>query len=171
MNATNNAKESTMESIHVFEKAGLGKAPFRYVGCERKTFQAAPDAPVQCGGACQFCGHEISMFCYIVSADGKRFHVGSDCVAKTGDAGLKSQVNRDKRKLQIAREEDRIEAARKALVENSELLAALSDTPDPSRHGFNANAREWCSWMIHNAGHKGRMDAVRYLKKVHGLKV
>lgn len=73
---------------HVFEAAGLGKAPFRCVGVVEVTYQACPGAPIQPGGSCDYCGTGISIHCKIKSADGKEFKVGSDCVRKTGDAGL-----------------------------------------------------------------------------------
>ncbi len=41
---------------HVFERAGLGLAPFRFVGMEEKTFQACPGAPIQAGSSCDYCG-------------------------------------------------------------------------------------------------------------------
>jgi hypothetical protein len=74
--------------LHVFERAGLGKAPFRFIGAQEVFFQATPDAPRQCGGSCDFCGTGIVTFCFIRSADGREFKVGSDCLRKTGDAGL-----------------------------------------------------------------------------------
>lgn len=74
--------------LHVFERAKLGKAPFRVVGYFEKTYQAAPGAPVQTGGSCAYCGTGISLHCRISSNDGREFVVGSDCVARTGDAGL-----------------------------------------------------------------------------------
>lgn len=74
--------------VHVFERAGLGKAPFRFVGFYEKTYQACPGAPIQPGSTCDYCGQGIMICCEILSADGKRFKVGSDCVNKTGDRGL-----------------------------------------------------------------------------------
>ena len=40
---------------HCFERAGLGKAPFRLVGFFECKWQAAPDAPVQPGKSCDYC--------------------------------------------------------------------------------------------------------------------
>ena len=74
--------------MHVFERAGLGKAPFRFVGSFEKVFQATPDSPRQPGGTCDFCGTGIMICCAIRGADGREFKVGSDCLRKTGDAGL-----------------------------------------------------------------------------------
>jgi hypothetical protein len=73
---------------HCFERAGLGRAPFKIVGSFECKFQAAPGAPVQPGGSCDYCGQGIMYAVAIKSADGKTFKVGCDCVARTGDAGL-----------------------------------------------------------------------------------
>ena len=74
--------------IHVFQRAGLGLAPFRVSGFTKITYQACPGAPVQPGGSCDYCGTGIMYACLIQSSDGKQFKVGCDCVAKTGDSGL-----------------------------------------------------------------------------------
>ena len=76
------------QAAHKFESAGLGKAPFRFIGYEHKTYQAHPSAPVQVGGSCDYCGQGISNMYHVKSADGNRFKVGSDCIAKVDDKGL-----------------------------------------------------------------------------------
>ncbi len=86
-----------MEKLtHPFEAAGLGKAPFRVVGFEVRKFQACHDAPVQCGGSCMYCGTGIMNFFFIkgCAPDDETFHVGCDCVRKTGDIKLRKDVNR-----------------------------------------------------------------------------
>lgn len=64
---------------HVFEQAGLGKAPFQVVDVYR---EPDPDMHI---GFCNYCGHEIVVICCIKSSDGKFFKVGSSCVKKTCD--------------------------------------------------------------------------------------
>jgi hypothetical protein len=81
--------------MHVFERRGLGKAPFAVVGSYTSVFQATPDAPKQPGTCCDYCGTGIMYVVSIRSRDNRTFKVGSDCVAKTGDAGLiKAYKNR-----------------------------------------------------------------------------
>jgi hypothetical protein len=82
---TDNAAEV---GLHVFEKAGLGKAPFRCIGYEQRTYQACPGAPIQVGGSCDYCGTGIIDTFILRGSDKKTFKVGSDCVMRTGDAGL-----------------------------------------------------------------------------------
>lgn len=106
---------STDTAIHCFEKSGLGKAPFRCVGLfslpSPSLAERNPDAfnnalrelprGVGCG-SCQYCGTAIMHNFLIQSADGMRFVVGSDCVARTGDAGLVKQVRAER--LKVVRE-------------------------------------------------------------------
>lgn len=95
----------TEPAVHVFEKAGLGRAPFRCVGVasipSSSLAETNPTAynnalamlPKGLGcGSCSFCGTGIMHNFIISSADDRRFVVGSDCVAKTGDAGLVKQT-------------------------------------------------------------------------------
>lgn len=146
-------------TIHVFERAGLGKAPFTYIGWEKRTYQACPGAPIQPGATCDYCGTAICFVFLIDSADHRRFKVGSDCVAKTGDRGLKKAVDQEVRERERQdrhqRDQARIENARQALTEPvRERLAAkphpyggqralLRDQDAPGRGGVEpANGRE-----------------------------
>lgn len=81
--------------IHCFENAKLGKAPFRVVGFEVRKYQACPGAPVQPGASCDYCGTGIMNVFHIKGAgvEDTPFKVGCDCVAKTGDGGLRKAVN------------------------------------------------------------------------------
>lgn len=102
--------------IHCFEKAGLGNAGFRCVGlysipspslAEKNPTAynlALSEMPrdLHCG-SCAFCGTAIMHNFIIESADDRRFVVGSDCVARTGDAGLIKEVKRER--VRIAQEQ------------------------------------------------------------------
>lgn len=65
-------------------------APFRCVGVTKNVYSAAPGHS-QPGGMCDYCGTGIMYEYRIVSADGRKFVVGSDCVDKV-DAKLSRQV-------------------------------------------------------------------------------
>lgn len=87
-----------MDKVHVFEQSGLGKAPFVFLGTEEIHSHAfGIDGPFYSdqdfGGSCDYCGHYIRIGCHIQSADGKHFVVGTDCVKKTGDDGLRNRLN------------------------------------------------------------------------------
>jgi hypothetical protein len=70
-------------STHPFEKAGLGYAPFRCVGCRENWF-VMPGFGRKPGGTCDYCGTGILYEFVIKDKNGKSFVVGCDCVAKTG---------------------------------------------------------------------------------------
>jgi hypothetical protein len=74
--------------VHVFERAGLGTAPFRVIGYDELKHSDGPGCPVRPGGSCDYCSTAIMYACVIQGSDGRTFKVGCDCVAKTGDAGL-----------------------------------------------------------------------------------
>ena len=130
-----NRTDSTAEiGMHVFERAGLGKAPFRYCGMTESKYQACHGAPVQPGSSCDYCGQGIMYVCEISSADGRRFKVGCDCVARTGDAGLIAahkhspevrKINREKAAARDARNREAW-AAIMADQDSIEILAACN---------------------------------------------
>lgn len=154
-------------SVHVFERAGLGPAPFRYVGYERKTYQAAPGAPVQPGSSCDYCGTGIIDVCMIQAADGRRFKVGSTCVNKTGDAGLVDPVRRAVRKAKAeqrkAAETARIDAAFIRLDASESLRAAFRGFAHPKLE--NLTLLDWANWQATRAGHAGRLALARRIER------
>ena len=81
------------DQIHIFEKAGLGLAPFKLIGFADRPFQL-PDGTIKAGGTCDYCSQGIRTAAVILSADGKRFDVGCDCVRKVGDAGMIKAVKK-----------------------------------------------------------------------------
>ena len=119
--------------IHVFQKAGLGLAPFHCVGFASipspSLAEQNPTAynnalallPRGIGcGSCQYCGTAIMHNFIIESSDGHRFVVGSDCVAKTGDAGLIREV----KVRRVRAKQEKREAARKLARADREALWA-----------------------------------------------
>jgi hypothetical protein len=125
--------------VHVFERAGLGLAPFRVYDFMTITYQACPGAPVQPGGSCDYCGTGIMYACLIQSSDGKRFKVGCDCVNKTGDKGIiqaykKSAAYRDhQRQLRNAQYLVKHEKAQ-ALLAFPEIRSELQSKPHPNSY-------------------------------------
>lgn len=102
---------SNETTLHPFEAANLGQAPFRLVGIRKNVYSAAPGHS-QPGGCCSYCSQGILWECVIRSHDGKVFAVGQDCVRKL-DRDDNRLVDAVKRELaRIAREER--DAAREA---------------------------------------------------------
>lgn len=100
-------------AVHVFERAGLGRAPFRFERFEVSKYQACHGAPIQPGTSCDYCGTGIMNVFWIRSADAKEFKVGCDCVHKTGDAGL----------VKAVRDEERRQARAKSTAKRDEQAA------------------------------------------------
>lgn len=90
----NDATTTECSKVHPFELAGLGVAPFRFVGWHESKFQACPGAPVKAGSSCDFCAQSIMIVCVIEDAHGRRFKVGCDCARKAGGAKLVARVEK-----------------------------------------------------------------------------
>lgn len=83
-----------MQVVHVWEGAGLGKAPYRFLGLEVSKFQACPGAPVKAGSSCDYCPASIMNCFWFESADGKPFKVGCECFYKANaDRSLRAKVD------------------------------------------------------------------------------
>ena len=169
-------EDGTMEhELHKFEKAGLGKAPFRVVGHEEKRGPIdmgnglTVGAPGQPMGTCDFCGTGIVDCFRIASSDGKTFVVGSVCVHKTGDAGLikrdQTEINRKRTAQRHAREAEKI-VALKAKLADPVIRESLSDAPHPLwfRQAKGDTLLDWAEWMIAHSGNSGKMAVLRALR-------
>lgn len=148
--------DGRLDSIHRFERAGMGKAPFTVVGFGREIFQAIPgdpSCPIQPGTSCDYCGTGIMDVAYIESADGKRSKVGCDCVQKAGDGGLLTRIKRspEYRTLQRQKRQAKDEAIKAE-------FARLIEDPKISHHRAGFDYRwKWC-------GAAGRYRIVRELR-------
>lgn len=147
------------ETIHCFEAAGLGKAPFSYAGMVVQDISYGMRnitvGGVQCqtkpGGTCQYCGTYIVNMFNVESADGKQFHVGCECIRKTGDSGLIRKVEEDvkimERKKRAARKAKQ-NADDKELCESTNLASfAGKPHPTPTRAANGETLADWMNWM------------------------
>lgn len=184
----------TTPTMHPFEEAGLGAAPFRCVGVSRRvgpitlengTQVGAPGQPM---GSCAYCGTGIADCYHIRSADGKRFVVGCDCVLKISrkdnvKSGAKTDLERD-----VLRERRRLEADKRAEKRNAkwerdmirvragiailegnigvrDLLAAQPSPNEYRATQLRETRLDWATWMMHNAGMTSRLEIVRELER------
>lgn len=152
------------ETIHAFEQAGLGKAPFRYVGMEYQEIsygQAvvghAGGVPITTkpGGTCAYCGQYIVNMFGVESADGNRFHVGCECIRKTGDAGMMKLVDRDEKKRKKAQREAAEKRRKQRDRETCEnelqgVAYLLAEKPHPNNYRAADGETElsYVKWMI-----------------------
>jgi hypothetical protein len=164
-------------TIHPFEAAGLGKAPFRYIGMENQALNAhgmrkigetgGVEISTKPGGTCDYCGTYIVQMCNIVSADGNRFHVGCDCVGKVGDPELVRVVEQDAKKhraaLKANRDKARIAAATAKLPA---VQGTLNAQPHPSEWGAKNGKTllDYVRWMLENAGNAGKLRAAKMIE-------
>lgn len=123
------------EKVHKFERAGLGKAPYKYLGVTEHKFKAAPGEPVKAGGSCDYCAMAIMYAVQLQGACGKRFKVGCECGLSVGGAGIEKRVaswqREHERGLRKARKAAKAE---KCKVEYAALLAELAAMGE--REGF-----------------------------------
>jgi hypothetical protein len=177
MNTTQTAATET--TVHPFERAGLGKAPFRFDGMaqqdlcygevmlNRAEYERTGIAlTTKRGGTCAYCGAAIVNMCNIVSADGKRFHVGCDCVSLTGDSNLVRKVKAATlaadRKKRAARAET-VKAELSALLADETARASLAALPHPtaSRAAQGETLLSSLEWLAERAGAAGRARALK----------
>lgn len=94
--------EQEMILTHKFTEAGLGQAPFRFTGISENLFKMA-DGSCKPGGSCDFCFTGIRYEHHIVSADGQKSKVGSECIQRVADAKLVQASKLAKKKLERER--------------------------------------------------------------------
>lgn len=99
-------------AIHTFEKAGLGIAPFYCTGMfSIPSPSMAADNPTAYNnamsmlprgmgaGSCAYCGMSITHNFMVKDSTDRRFVVGSECVNRTGDAGMIKTVKAERSKI------------------------------------------------------------------------
>jgi hypothetical protein len=168
---------TTTNTIHPFEAAGLGLAPFRYVGMVQQNVSGGlrslgtsggVEFFTKPGGTCAYCGTYIVQMFNIRSADGKEFHVGCDCVRKTGDNNLIRIIEQDekaaRKATKLARENARIAAAVAKLPAVQGTLAA---EPHPTEAAANRGRTllDWVRWMLENAGQAGKLRVASVIER------
>jgi len=156
----------TTEKEHVFETAGLGKAPFTFVGMyvSRGPIRTELNGVVcevgyagQPMGTCEYCGNGIANCFQIKSADGKSFIVGSECVMKTGDNGLRAKVNEVKTAIQHEKDDTFILEGMKWVEDNAEALKL-------TKHG-KYTLYDSLLWYKKNAGRSGMIRILKFARK------
>lgn len=168
------------ELIHVFEERGLGKAPFKFIDVITKVgpyllkreggvehYVGAPGQPV---GSCQFCGNTIANCCVIQDANGKTFEVGSDCVFKVA-INDKTMVSAVRKAVNLKAKETRHERERARIAWAAVNIGRVKDSWRQKLHPYKSMADDgkslwdWASWMLANAGNKGKLEVVKRLEQ------
>lgn len=162
--------------MHIFESAGLGKAPYTFIGIEKRTYQACYGAPVQPGSSCMFCSTGIVYLFWLRSADGKKFFVGSDCIMKSGDAGLKSvidpHVKAHEREMRQERENYYIsEFAKFVTANNYWTRPELVNAPHPNGYyaSIGRTLSDYQKYCYEHAGLTARARMARKIMIAEGI--
>lgn len=151
---SNTANETS--AIHPFERCGLGKAPYDFVGIRED----------RVGTSCDYCCNGIKLVATVRSADGKKFKVGTDCVQRCDTHGsrlqrtVKAKASAIRTKARKAREAVRIAAAVDAIAARRDAIAAL---PHP-RGRAGESLADWAEWMLANAGHAGKLRVAKTIE-------
>ncbi len=146
-------------TIHKFERAGLGKAPFQFTGMTEKVI-TYPDGSSQAGSHCDYCFTGIRYEFWVESADKRSFKVGCDCIHKAGDAGLIRQISKAERELRDKKNKAakvrkaekltaRVQAAKAKLPT---VAGTLASQPHPSSY-FAKEGRtmlDYVKWCLEN---------------------
>ena len=140
-----------MEKIHIFERAGLGVAPFSFSSYfEHKTKQGKP------GSTCDYCGKSIAIVCIIKDTNGKTFKVGSNCVEKTGDKGMINKAAQSIKEAKRQSDLTKIEDGKKWMEENAKKLSEI-------QHG-KYTLLESMRWYFQHAGVTGKLRIIKFAK-------
>lgn len=166
---------ATETTIHPFEKAGLGKAPFRYIGAIDQptnrdgmvicgTYKGV-QVETKAGGTCDYCGLAIINMYRVRSADGNTFKVGCDCLKKV-DIVNPATLKADIKKAKDNKADNRIADA-KAQLETEAVQSALANKPHPAPWGQakGLTMLDYVRWMMSNAGRSGRTDAAKIIER------
>ena len=166
---------TTETAIHPFEKAGLGKAPFRYVGAiDQPTNRDGSviighiggcHVETKPGGTCDYCGLAIINMFRVRSADGNTFKVGCDCLKKV-DIINPSTLKADVKKTKDAKADQRIASA-KAMLATESVRAALASKPHPAlwAQSKGLTMLDQAEWLLAHAGRSGKTDAAKIIER------
>ena len=154
-------------TAHIF--AALAAPPYKNLGYTSESYQAVrgdPNCPIQPGGSCDHCGTGIYEIFRFRGSDGRVFKVGSSCVEKAGDAGLKKVIAKDvaahRREVANARAANVIGRALEVLPTIRPVLAAQPH-PNTYRANNGATLADWADWMLANAGRTGKTEAAKVI--------
>jgi hypothetical protein len=159
--------------LHVFEAAGLGRAPYKFLRMDvmrgpirriENGVEVQIGAPGQPMGSCQYCSTGILYAFWLRSADGKEFYVGSDCIMKSGDAGLRRVIDPLIKQMQ---KEQRDARAKMTLEQALAVLPLVRDALKQERHPFgfgNKTLADYVDWMLVHAGQSGKVKVAKIIK-------
>lgn len=165
-------------TIHPFEAAGLGVAPFVFTGHSESVHTEA-DGRTRAGGSCDFCGTGIRQTFHVRSTDGRTFKVGSDCIrrvyaefdaevpvdARCVIADAQYQKREAKREAEWQKLRARMDVARATLAAHPD---AFTDRKHP-HDGLAAQGltyRDYLDFLLSRGGADSRDQACKIIAKL-----
>ncbi len=156
-----------LRDMHPFEKAGLGKQSYKLLGVTINKHQHTG----QPGSSCDFCGTAIMYEFWLLSSDGNKFKVGSDCIYRSGDIQLSSTTKVAERKMvnDMRHEKERLIIAQlRTDLDNPAIQAKLTAHPHPIawRASKGDTLLQWADWMFKYSGNSGKMKVAKAIAKL-----
>jgi len=129
-----------------FEQAGLGKSPFRLLGINDLG---------RASGTCSYCGHPIRYEYRILSADGRKSTIGSECIRSDWQPWAREAISSlatMKRAAKRRRLWDRAAATCQIVEECGQRYAML---PHPNEY-FASQGRTYRDYLLYILGRPNR---------------
>ena len=155
--------------MHIFERCGMGVAPYQFIGCEETLFVAYPGATPRAGGTCDYCATAISTKYWVRSADGEKFGLGCNCIDKSGDAGLiKAYKNSpEHRALQKAKRQALDDRKSVEIEQLLELHSAkLASIQIKKWNGEMESQLDYLERVLPMCGASGRASYLKHIKNL-----
>lgn len=185
---TTTTETTTCDRIHPWEKAGLGKAPFAWLGVfedygphkvERDGITFETGAPGQPMGCCAYCGQGIGECHQIRSADGKKFVVGCDCVRRIESEGSPVYTATERAHRDLQNKKARVRASLKDESVSAELDALMAEPTTTAKLAASPSAYAWQAakgatrlddwkFIVSRCGASGRARMLKLLVKELG---
>jgi hypothetical protein len=141
---------------HVFEAAGLGLAPYKFLNVSIK------------GSSCQYCSTGIMYQFWLESADHKTFYVGSDCIYKSGDDGLRRVIEPlvKAHQAELKRERDASYIAQfEAYLKANPNFWATVTGPHPNRY-YASQGKTMGDYQRFCYEHSGRSSKAKIARQI-----
>jgi hypothetical protein len=138
------------------ERAGLGRAPFRFLSLERR--------PRGSGALCASCGRAIQRLYWVADANGTQFKVGSECIKKAEPYGPLSRAAEAALKEAEKMEKQERIAATKALLAADPTIIAEQLHWSNREDGTKRTLREWAEFALAYGGVKKQLEVCRIVE-------
>jgi len=158
--------ELKLGALHPFEKKGLGKYPYSYLGVKEKIY-TYPNGHITPVGCCDYCGNGLKFEFSLQSSDGLVFKVGSDCIKKAFDLSdpITAKVNSTIKGLEKTKKQSKLENLI-ALIETKKDDLLLRDHPNEYMKIKGFSYFDYCLYVKSHGSEKTRLKLFKELQKL-----